>query len=169
MNDKNKLSIPSERCDLRILQSLRKIIRAVDQHSRKLIAEYNITSPQLMTLLTLAEIGPMGVASIASSIHLSPSTMVGILDRLEGKNYINRQRSTEDRRSVVVEVTQEGLEFIKNAPSPLQDKLAESLKSLPELEQSTIALSLERIVALMEVENVDASPILETAPITESQ
>lgn len=164
-----KNNIPIEQCNLRILQSLRRIIRAVDQHSRKLISDYNITSPQLMTLLILAENGPMGVAKIAETVHLSPSTMVGILDRLEAKGYITRERSIEDRRSVVVNVTKEGLKFIKNAPSPLQDKLAESLKNLPELEQSTIALSLERIVNLMEVEHVDASPILETAPISDSK
>ncbi|MFA7623361.1 MAG: MarR family transcriptional regulator, partial [Pusillimonas sp.] len=54
-------------------------------------------------------------------------------------------------------------------PSPLQQKLAESLNALPELEQATITLSLERIVDLMESEGVVApesaaelaSPILE--------
>jgi len=36
--------------DLRILSALRKIMRAVDMHSRKLEAGYGITSPQLLCL-----------------------------------------------------------------------------------------------------------------------
>jgi hypothetical protein len=48
----------------------------------------------------------------------------------------------------------------------LQQALARALARLPELEQATIALSLERIVALMEVEKLDASPILAAGPIT---
>ena len=43
--------------------------------------------------------------------------------------------------------------------------LANALSDLPELEQATIALSLERIVALMEAPEVDAAPILATGPI----
>ena len=57
-----------------------------------------------------------------------------------------------------------------DAPSPLQKHLADALNALPELEQATITLSLERIVALMEQDghaaaaepHADpASPILE--------
>ena len=42
---------PATRYDLRVFQSLRRIIRAVDLHSRKLSAQHRITGPQLMCLL----------------------------------------------------------------------------------------------------------------------
>ncbi len=56
----------------------------------------------------------------------------------------------------------------RQVPSPLQRTLADALNALPELEQATIALSLERIVALMEAQEIDAAPILETGPINSS-
>jgi len=40
--------------------------------------------------------------------------------------------------------------------------LAESVESLPELERAAIALSLERIVDLMQIRQVEAAPILDT-------
>ena len=65
-------------------------------------------------------------------------------------------------------MTAAGAELARRAPSPLQQTLANALNELPELEQATIALSLERVVQLMEAPEVDASPILETAPVSPS-
>jgi len=69
---------------------------------------------------------------------------------------------------VFVSATDAGRELASQAPSPLQKHLADALNALPELEQATITLSLERIVTLMEQEghavetHGDASsPILE--------
>lgn len=149
------------RHDLRILQALRRIIRSVELHSRQLAAKFKITGPQLICLLTVKEHQPVTATRIAKNIHVSPSTVVGILDRLEEKELIARERGTQDRRRVYVSLTAKGQKLASKAPSPLQDKFADALNALPELEQVTIALSLERIVDLMEVRQVDASPILE--------
>ncbi|MHC8441513.1 MAG: MarR family winged helix-turn-helix transcriptional regulator [Candidatus Eutrophobiaceae bacterium] len=157
--------IADERYELKILQNLRRIIRSVDIHSRKLNTQHDITAPQLITLLAIAEHGPCIITSISKEVHLSPSTLVGIIDRLEAKNYVARERSTEDRRQVLISITKEGKAFAKKAPSPLQETLAEALNKLSSLEQATINLSLERVVELMEAKEIDAAPILQTGVI----
>ena len=48
---------------------------------------------------------------------------------------------------------------------PLQDKLSDALSTLPDPEKSMLASSLERIVELMEAEEIDAAPILQTGEI----
>jgi len=153
------------RYDLRILRSLRRIIHSVDLYSKQLAATNQITAPQLICLLHAVNNGPVSATTIGREVHLSPSTVVGILDRLEEKGLVERQRSREDRRIVRVTATPEGIELAKKAPSPLQQTLANTLSELPELEQATIALSLERIVSLMEAPEVDAAPILATGPL----
>jgi len=60
-----------------------------------------------------------------------------------------------------VSATDAGREVASQAPSPLQKTLADALGALPELEQATITLSLERIVSLMEHPGSDTSPILD--------
>jgi hypothetical protein len=47
----------------------------------------------------------------------------------------------------------------------LQQTLANALNALPELEQATIALALERVVTLMEAPALDYAPILTTGSI----
>lgn len=88
------------------------------------------------------------------------STINGVIDRLEKKELVIRERDTTDRRKVFVRLTDSGRELTKAAPSLLQERLSDSLRSLPKLEQAAIALSLERVVELMEVEHLDASPNL---------
>lgn len=151
-----------------IFRSLRRIMRAVDVYSHRLSAEYKITSPQLLCLQTLESDGPLTNSALAKLVHLSPSTVVGILDRLEAKDLIVRERSTQDRRVVLVYITDAGRSLVATVPSLLQNRLAEGLSELPENELITIAQSLETIVDLLEVTDPEAAPLLETREIEEA-
>ncbi len=153
------------RYDVRILQALRRIMRAVEIHSHKLSATYRVTAPQLVCLLALRDDGPLTPTSIARRVSLSASTVVGILDRLDEKGLVRRVRDTHDRRLVLVSVTPEGERVCREAPLPLQGTLAEALTNLSVDEQALIARSLERVVDLMEVGHLPAAPFLESGPI----
>ena len=146
----------------RVLRAIRRIIRSVDLYSSKLGTESGVTVPQLTCLLRVIEAGPLTLKALAQEIDLSASTLVGIVDRLESKGLVVRQRSSTDRRQVRVSATRRGEILAAGSPPPLQDRLAAALKSLPEPEQAAIAVSLERIVDLMQIRQVDASPILDT-------
>jgi Transcriptional regulators len=154
----NNPAAGSQQYDLRILRALRRITRSIALHSRQLAACSQITAPQLICLRAVIANGPMTATAISREIHVSPSTVVGILDRLEDKGLIRRERGREDRRIVFVSATEAGRALAAAAPSPLQKKLADALNALPELEQATITLSLERIVDLMEAGGPPAEP-----------
>ena len=144
------------RYDLSILHSLRRIIRAVSLYSHHLSSSYKITAPQLVCLMTVVNEGPLSQSALSKRVFLSASTVVGIVDRLEEKGFITRQRDRKDRRLINVQATAKGQELVAQAPSPLPTALAAALQQLPELEQAIIALSLERIVDLMEEKYVPA-------------
>jgi DNA-binding MarR family transcriptional regulator len=148
--------------ELRIFQALRRIIRAIELHSRKLVTDHHVTGPQLVCLLALKAEEPLSVKELARQAVLSPSTIVGILDRLEEKELVGRCRSSNDRRSVLITLTEKGQRLLAGAPSPIQDSLARSLKKLPEEEMAFITLALEKVVDLMEACDLDTAPILET-------
>ncbi|MBV6272302.1 MarR family transcriptional regulator [Alcaligenaceae bacterium CGII-47] len=151
--------------ELRILRALRRITRSVALHSRQLAACSHITGPQLVCLRTVMQLGPMTATAISREVHVSPSTVVGILDRLEDKGLIVRERGREDRRIVFITVTDAGRQLVRDTPSPLQQKLAESLKALPATERATITSSLERIVGLMESDVGIAPPAQMHSPM----
>jgi DNA-binding MarR family transcriptional regulator len=153
------------RYDLRVLRSIRRIIRCVDLNSKQLESTRHITAPQLVCLRALVHARQMSAKHLAGEIHVSPSTLVGILDRLEEKGLVERERSRHDRRVVWARPTEKGAQLAEQTPSPLQDRLSEGLGQLPELEQAAIALALERVCELMEAQHIDSAPILETGPI----
>jgi len=162
----HKVEVPRQSYELRILQCLRRIIRAVDIHSSKLATQYKITGPQLGCLMALKESGPITSARLAKQIYLSPSTIVGIVDRLEEKGLVERKRDKKDRRLIHICITAAGQRLIAAAPSLLQDTLSRGLVELPESEQIAITTSLEKLVELMEAGELGAAPILETGPLS---
>jgi DNA-binding MarR family transcriptional regulator len=157
--------IPETRYDLQVLRSLRRIIRAVDLYNSKLRARYDLTAPQLVCLLNIVEAGSTHPAAIARSVFVSPSTTVGILDRLEARGLVVRERDRNDRRVVNVTGTTRGRKVAREAPSPLQDSLAHGLTRLPSRAQATIARSLGKVVELMEAEFAEAAPLLDSAEV----
>ncbi len=165
--------VPKERYDLRILSSIRRIIRSVDIYSRKLAQEHGVTVPQLLCMLKVDELGPLTIKELSEEVFLNPSTIVGIVDRLEKHDVFTRERSVKDRRCVRIYLTEKGREMVAQSPSPLQDSLATSIDNLPELERATIALSLEKILEMMDKNPVaieatvisqETAPVLETSP-----
>lgn len=144
------ISKPELQYDTEILHSLRRIMRSVEMYSKKLSSHHQVTGPQLVCLLTIGQHQPIIASQIAKHVHLSPSTVVGVLDRLEEKDLIARERDQTDRRKVYLNLTEKGSRLASQAPSPLQDQLTQALRSLSPLEQSSIALALEKIAALME-------------------
>jgi DNA-binding MarR family transcriptional regulator len=156
--------IPKDRYDLRILRSIRQLIRSVDTYSKKLALERGLTVPQLVCLMKLDEIGSLPVKQLAEEAFISPSTVVGIVDRLEKHDVVYRERSVLDRRLVRIGLTDKGKKILANNPSPFHETFTEALHGLPELEKATIALSFEKVVGMMAAKPEESAPILESRP-----
>jgi len=153
----------SESCletDQQIVAALRRIIRAVDLHSRRLVEAHGLTGPQLATLHEAARGGPLSAGVLARRVHLSPPTVTGILTRLEKRGLVERRPSETDRRSVAVHVTPAGQALLTAAPSLLQDQFRRLLAGLEGWEQQMILATLDRIAGMMGADAIDASPHL---------
>jgi DNA-binding MarR family transcriptional regulator len=98
-----------------IVAALRRIIRAVDLHSRRLVEQSGLTGPQWLTLREAARLGRPPAGVLARAVNLSQPTVSGILDRLERRGLVERVRDNEDRRSVAVSVTEVGQRLLAEA------------------------------------------------------
>ena len=145
--------------------AIRRIMRAVDLHSRRLAEEHGLTGPQLATLQAAARLGESSTGALARAVHLSGPTVTGILDRLAKRGLVDRTRNGQDRRSVTVRLTGDGEDVLAVAPSLLQDRFRQELVRLEEWEQTTILATLQRIAAMMDAESLDASPLLVPGPL----
>ena len=148
-----------------VLVTLRKIIQAIDQHSRILEKQYGLTGPQLMILKELSGGDGRYVSEIAKRISLSQPTVTDILDRLEAREYVVRTRSADDKRRVMVKATDRTRTFMNKAPSLLQEQFVEEFNKLAGHEQQVILSSLTSIASMMNAHEIKASPVLVSGPL----
>lgn len=129
--------------------ALRRISRAIEMHSRLLSQRHGLTDPQLTVLREIVRSGPVSAGELARKVHLSHPTVTGILSRLEKRGLIARSRSEQDRRSVLLTVTEEGRKIVADVPSPLQDRLRDEFVKLNEWEQTSMLSALQRIASMI--------------------
>jgi DNA-binding MarR family transcriptional regulator len=148
-----------------ILVSLRRIMRAVDLHSKQLEKQAGLTVPQMLIMRTVAQAGSLPVNRIARAVSLSQGTVTSVLDRLEKRGYAGRKRDPGDRRVVAVSLTARGRALLAKAPGLLQEGFVRRYGQLPDWEQSLLVAAVQRIASLMGAETVDAAPILQVGEI----
>lgn len=151
--------------DEELLVALRRVIRAIDMRSRQLSKEVGLTGPQLLILQKVGKQPNVMVREIADDINLSSATVTSILDRMEARQLVERIRSTQDKRKVGVFLTEQGKAALATAPLPLQEHFTNRFNALQEWEQSQMVATLQRIAAMMDAQDVDASPVLEIGSI----
>ena len=149
-----------------ILAALRRIIRAVDLHSKYLAQRYGLTGPQLVVLQFLEQRGAQTTGQLAAGVSLGQATLSDILERLEKRGLVARKRSTSDRRRVINELSSAGRDAIKEAPPLLQERFVRELRGLSDWEQTQILSTLQRVAAMMQAQEIEASPVLVTGPVS---
>jgi DNA-binding MarR family transcriptional regulator len=152
-----------------VLIALRRIIRATDMYSRRLSRESGLTAPQLLILQTIHTGGEVTMGDIASDVSLSQATVTSILDRLEARQLVIRERGASDKRRVYARLTDQGRALIADAPKPLQETFVRRFSKLKDWEQSQIISAVERIASMMDADDIDASPVLDVGAIDRGQ
>lgn len=142
--------------------AMRRIIQAIDLHSRHLNKTCGLTGPQLILLGEINRSGEISIGDLAKAISLSQATVTDIISRLEARGLVTRQRSLIDRRKVFVTTTPQSEMLLKNLPSPFQEVFIQRFSNLQDWEQLMILSALKRLVTLMGAKEIEAAPILTT-------
>jgi DNA-binding MarR family transcriptional regulator len=115
-----------------IIWYLRRFVQADELYSKQLQKEYDISQGQLSCLLALYRYGPGSLSKLAERILVKPGTITGIIDRLEAKGLVARNRNFTDRRVITIELTDKGSAFAEKAPAPVQRSIIAGLSGLSE-------------------------------------
>jgi DNA-binding MarR family transcriptional regulator len=145
-----------------IMSSVRKIVRAVNLESKRVEKTFGISIPQLLTLKFLnEEVGyKSSMKAIKEMLSLNASTVTGIVDRLEQKGFVARLPDPKDKRSTPIVLTSKGSGLLKNTKESLHEKISKSLDKISEEEYQDILVSFETIINFLNIEHLDASPII---------
>jgi len=105
------------------VEAILNLIRTNDQFENRfgrLFRQFSLTGSQYNVLRILRGEGkPLPSLEIADRmVHVVPA-ITGLIDRLEKQDLVKRQRCTEDRRVVYVEITTKALKMLKKMDKPL--------------------------------------------------
>jgi DNA-binding MarR family transcriptional regulator len=137
-----------------IMQSLRRIFKAIQDYSHEVSNKFGITGPQLWALKTISQNESLYLSELSKSMYLHPSTITGVIDRLEKKDLVERNRDQKDRRVIYVQLTPKGKRIVKKAPNPIQGKMIYGLGKLRKEQLNSICDSVKKLVEIMEAQNV---------------
>lgn len=112
--------------------------RLVTKMYQPLLEELDLTYPQYLIMLVLWEEKETSVMEIGEKLFLSSNTLTPLLKRMENKGVLQRARSKEDERKVLVSLTEKGVNMQKTACT-IPEKLAA---------QAGNSFSLDRIIKL---------------------
>ena len=151
-------------CD-QVLDCLRKIIQSIDLHSRFLAKRFGLTGPQLVILRQITHRSGTTAGEVAKAISLSQATVTGILERLERRGFIIRQRSDIDRRRILLRATERASAVLAEAPPVMQESFVAAFSRLPGWEQSMILSALQRLVVLMDLGKRRNPPVISSGAV----
>ncbi len=83
----------------------------------RVLAPHGITGQQWVILTRCGLPGDTSPAELAEALHITPSAVTKLLDRLETSKLVKRKRSKSDRRSVSVQVTKNGHTLLQELPA----------------------------------------------------
>ncbi|WP_259781394.1 MarR family winged helix-turn-helix transcriptional regulator [Aestuariispira ectoiniformans] len=147
------------------LIALRRILRATDIHTKKLGKATNLTTSQLLVLQSIEEAGEMTVGEIAAKVQLAQATVTALVDRLQGMSLVKREKGASDKRKVYVHLTEAGQDVLNRAPMALHDRYSERFEQLSDWEQHMVIAVLQRVAGMMDAEEIDAAPLLDSGHI----
>lgn len=146
-----------DKCDTLFI-TLRKIIQAIDLHSKQLVHQYGLTGPQMVVLKVICQSGEALVNSkqLAQNVSLSQATICSILDRLVEKGYIQREKSQVDKRKTYIRATEKATVIFAQNPALLQEDFVKQFDALKDWEQDFMLASLERLADMLHTKSMDA-------------
>jgi DNA-binding MarR family transcriptional regulator len=106
---------------------------ALESLSSAMLAKLGVTGPQRLVVRTIGTLGQVSAGQLARELRLHPSTLTGLLQRLEARGFVVRTRDPDDARRILL-------------------TLAESGRTLDTLKGGTVEAAMERAVASLSPE-----------------
>lgn len=130
-------------------EAVTKLIRVADRITRFLeqtFARFDLTGPQYNVLRILRGAGePLPTMKVAGRMLQKTPAVTGILDRLEKKGLVQRERSSEDRRVWLCSITKEGLKLLDEMEVPVREANSDVMRGASREELEKLATLLDRI------------------------
>lgn len=113
--------------------------------ANEMLASVGLAARQVGILTLVTEVEPMTQKALGEMLRIDRTTMVGLLDDLEAKGYIERRRHPGDRRAFLIQPTRAGHDAKVEAVSILDRQVERFLAPLSAAERRQLGALLKRL------------------------
>jgi DNA-binding MarR family transcriptional regulator len=105
-----------------------------------------ITGREAAVLRAVADRYPVSQGEIAAAMNVDRTTMVALIDDLEGKGLVRRRQDPDDRRKNAVELTDAGRDTVQKAAAAVERAERDFLSPLPAAEAAQFKKALRALL-----------------------
>lgn len=145
---------------LSFLQVLWAVTHGLESRSKRMLATLGITGPQRLVLRIVGHHQRISAGQLAEVLHIHPSSLTGMLQRLEQAELLRRESDPLDRRRALFELTRRGLRLNGQRRGTIEESVAATLARQPK-ERVAATKSLLRALARALDESGAAGPARE--------
>lgn len=136
-----------------VLQFMR-LLWAVDHGlqaaSKRMQRELGVTGPQRLVVRVIGRVPGVSAGEVAAILHLHPSTITGVLRRLEEDGLIAREPDPVDRRRAVLRLTARGRRIDRLQVGTVEAAVRRTLRHTTPAEQASVRAVLGRVADTLE-------------------
>jgi DNA-binding MarR family transcriptional regulator len=105
----------------------------------------DLTPPQFAALAKLGEVGPTSQNQLGVMVAMDAATVKGVIDRLKARGLVGLTPDSEDRRRIVVSLTEEGRAIVGSLLPAAATITKETLAPLNTREAATLLRLLTKL------------------------
>lgn len=121
------------------------VTHELESASKRMHAELGVTGPQRLVLRIVGHHGRMSPGDLAEVLHIHPSSLTGMLRRLERAELIRRESDPFDRRRALLELTRRGIRLNEQREGTIESAVA---KTLAKMSKNRVAVAKSVLKAL---------------------
>lgn len=130
---------------LEVHRALLDLIRVYQFRDRDRVCCYDVSVTQSHALDRLRRLGPLTLNDFAEALYIEKSTASRLVDGLESKGYVSRERAEEDRRRLAIRITRSGERLAARIEEDMVRTESAVLENFTAEEQTAIARALSRL------------------------
>ena len=138
--------MPAVNADVLFSQILR-LLRRVESGMKDINHSQGMSGAQLWAVWLISSQPGLRIGDIAEAMQIHHSTASNLLDKIEARSLIRRERLMSDTRVVRLWLTQEGEVLARHIPGPVQAKLRKALEDLDTDEREQLSATMARVLA----------------------
>lgn len=130
---------------LQFMQLLWAVVHGMQKTSKRMTADIGVTGPQRLVLRVLGLSPGASAGDVASILHVHPSTLTGVLQRLIAQRLLRRTHDPRDRRRAVLHLTPRGVRANAVSTGTVEAAVAQALEGVNHPDRAAAMRVLERL------------------------